>query len=41
MPGDYFIRPTVTGWSLTIVDRLYVPVTIAISSNGVPQQSID
>lgn len=36
-PGDYRIDETDEGWLLTIIDSYHVPITIPISSNGVPQ----
>lgn len=36
-PGDCTIESTSNGWTLTILDRDYIPVTIPISSNGAPR----
>jgi hypothetical protein len=33
---DYTIEPDGEGWRLTLLDRDYIPVTIAIDSNGQP-----
>ena len=35
-PGDFVIVATESGWRLTIIDRFHLPVTIPISSDGVP-----
>ena len=37
-PGDYHVEASESGWRLTILDLHYVPVTVAISSNGVPME---
>lgn len=40
-PGDFRIETTEDGWLLTIVDRYSIPISIPISSNGVPRLSSD
>lgn len=40
-PGDFRIDEADNGWLLTIIDSQYVPVTIPISSNGVPLAAAD
>lgn len=37
-PGDYRIEKTEDGWRLTVLDRNYVPVTIAIAPDGTPRR---
>lgn len=40
-PGDYKITATSNGWKLTILDASYIPLTIPISSNGMPELAKD
>jgi hypothetical protein len=41
VPGDYNIEATSDGWRLNVLARDHIPVTILISSNGVPQAAAD